>query len=128
MTKKFENRGGARSRKRLYLSQSRLLQVLWNKHEGVTKCAEKIGVSRQLLINWKLDGRVPLDWCGKVSRAIGADPIALNYEGTIDFNSLEDAPSWKSVVQDTIKETDLVEYTLNGVHPDKAKEILKCDG
>lgn len=126
MTKKFETRGGARQKKRLYSSQARLLQVLWNDFGGVTKCADLIGVGRQLLINWKLDGKVPLDWCGRVSRALHVKPAVLNYEGTIDFLSDIDPIPWKELVKKTVAD-DKVEYVLNGNAPDKAKDIL-CDG
>ncbi len=127
MTKKFETRGGARQKKRLYSSQARLLQVTWNQFGGVTACAEKIGVSRQLLINWKLDGRVPLEWCGRVARALGISLYSLNYEGIVDLLGETTPTSWKDVVKMEIKDSDKVDYVLNGNHPDKAKEIL-CAG
>lgn len=111
MTKKFETRGGARQKKRLYSSQSRFLQVLWLQHGGVTICAEKIGVSRQLLINWKLDGCVPLEWCGAVSRALEVPIDALNHEGIKDLTG--SVVPWKTLVGSHI-DKERQEYVLNG--------------
>ena len=116
MTKNFETRGGARQKKRLYSSQARFLEVLWKQFGGITLAAKKIQVSRQLLLNWKLDSKVPLEWCGKVSKALSISIYALNYEEVSELLYGKETPDWKDLVKKYVHD-ECKEYVLNGNFP-----------
>lgn len=109
---KFNTRGGARTPTKAKTAQQLVIQFIITHFGGATKLARLISkldgkeVSQQLPVNWRLRGRVPLETVGEVSRTIGIDKFALNYEQCASF--VGHAPAWEDVVaalpfSDTLK-------------------------
>ncbi len=115
--------GGLKKTRKLRLSQSRLLDALWKKHNGPFETARIIGVHHQPLLNWRLRGFVPLNMLGTVARKLGVPASGLNYEGLAKLQG--HAPEWKTVVESYGFPKDIEATILEGVWPKKLSEILK---
>jgi hypothetical protein len=121
-TIKLDVRGGARTAKKLKLSQARMLSVLWDKFGGIKGTSDLLGVPYQNPINWRLRGFVPLELVGRTARKLGVSKEALNYEGVAGLCGTEFR--WDAIVAINVPEAGLRKYILAGTHPRTEKEIL----
>lgn len=109
----------------LKTSQARLLQVIWHLNGGPHAVADIIGIARQLPINWRVRGRVPLKMVGLVSRKLGVPPAVLNIEDVIRYTGK--VFIWKSQVDKLGLSRQDYHYVMNARMPKKAKELLACE-
>jgi len=57
---------------------SRKIQAIYSRFGGTNKTARKLGISRQLLSNWKRRGSVPLKRVAWMSLELKCNPFELN--------------------------------------------------
>lgn len=114
--KKLSKQGGYRALKPLKTSQGRLLKTLWDSLGGVHEAAKKIGIPKQLLVNWRGQEKVPLTRVGPTSRKLKISVWLLNYEEL--FTLQGEGPDWKLKVEEMFKGEEL-SYILKGSFPKK---------
>lgn len=120
---KLDTRGGARKPKNKRTSQGLLIQALLNEHGGCAEVGRKLGIDRQVPLNWIRRGHVPFDKVGPVSRALGCSFYALNYEAMVTL--LGTVFSWEGVVHNAFcKNLPIMNKILSAKHPRNAKDIL----
>lgn len=60
---------------------SKAIQKIFNKFGGTNACALRLGLSGQLLSNWKTIGKVSMKKLAWTAKELDCDPIILNKEG-----------------------------------------------
>lgn len=117
-------RGGIRKPVKLPCSQQRALSIVIDYLGGPTAVARKLGVARQLPINWKIRGRVPLEIVGQVGRTLGFDSLLLNYEEVSAL--LGSKKWWETIVREELKflSEAMLKVILAGIHPKEPKELM----
>lgn len=106
----------------LKLGIQRLIDAIYQHHEGITKSAEKITTSTQNLNLWRRAGAVPLKHVGYVAHQLNVPQLALNYIGVIQLNRIK--PDWTKVVVNCKLSAFLETYVLAGEAPPSAEDIL----
>lgn len=122
-TKKKYSHGGARKPIKIESSQGRFLHVLWKLYGGATEVGRLLNISPQLPVNWKVRGRVPLQYIGKVSRGLQVLPELLNYEQVVAFKGK--GCNWKKLVRDFKLEEKAQSYVFSGKKPQPLEKILE---
>lgn len=122
--RKLDTRGGKRPKKEAVSGQAKLLDLIWELTGGAAAVATKINVHRQLPVNWRNRGKVPLELVGRLSRALKLPPEAFNYEEVIDFKG--EGLTWEQTVKavETLYEAENKIEAILKVPPRSKKEIL----
>lgn len=109
-------RGGARRTRKLTKGTQRLFEMLWENHGGISAAARLLGMPPQKLLNWRLQGKVPLNSLGLVAEKLNVNRYALNFKGMQGLAGKNG--SWKEVVHETFKNKQQREYVLKGEPPE----------
>lgn len=78
-----------------------------------------LGTHPQNLLNWKYNGKVPLDRIGQLCRLCNVPPEAFNYEEVCDLLS-KNIP-WEQVVASCGFPDHVQKMILTGKHPKELK-------
>lgn len=79
-------------------AQSKLIDLIFERHGGIVKVAKKVKVSKQLVLIWRNKGYVPLTRVNEVAKILKVPAISLNYKEYSRF--LIEMVPWDSVVND----------------------------
>lgn len=80
-------------------AQSLINSIIY-KNGGPAKCAQKLGISYQLLNTWRKRGKLPLKFSQRLARTLGVSCYALNYLDNVRMRTgTETVPSWREVVE-----------------------------
>ena len=85
-----------RSTKRGVSKESRLIQAIYDFVGGLYAAARLMGVSPQLALIWKKQGRVPLRRTKQMAEALGVSPLGLNFEELVDISGTD--ISWNEML------------------------------
>lgn len=88
-----------------------VISSLFEKAGGLSRIAKACKSQRQVALNWRNRGSVPLKWCGILSRLLKVSPFAFNYEDCALYAGK--APEWREVVNDLGLPTQVVGRVLN---------------
>lgn len=93
-------RGGTKPKQVITHGAHKLLDTLWAKFGGPAAITKHLlpDFGRQIFVNWRNRGKVPLKFCTIVSAALEVPPWGLNYE-ELSMISPDKIPSWREVVK-----------------------------
>lgn len=117
---KKARKGGQRTKRRLYSSQARFLEVLSDTFGGSSELEKLTGIPAQRFINWKVAGKISLKKAGIIARALEVPVWLLNYKDI--FNLMSDngapVPDWATLIWELEGiPAERKEYILNGKLP-----------
>lgn len=101
-------------------AQKLVLGALWRRFGGPSKVGRRLDVTKQILVQWHIRGRVPLRRVGKIARVLKVNPWALNYAEMLQFHDNK-GPAWDEVVLSLNFSKELTRKILSLPGPEKKK-------
>lgn len=93
------NKGGRLEKNKYTDGQRALLDALWAAKGGPAAIAHLLDVGRQLPVNWRNRGGVPLLYCMQLAAKLKVTPWGLNYLKLKKFDAKKECPPWEVVVR-----------------------------
>lgn len=114
-------------RRKKITGQSLAIQYFFKMHGGWAECGRKLKMDPQVVYNWGLRGRVPLKYCGLVSKLFGGPRAIFNYEDYILFqvNVVLKYYTWEEIVKDCKFPENVQKKILAAKAPKTLEEIYK---
>lgn len=119
-------KGGYRKKLKINTAQGRAIDKFMELYGGLVAFGRALGLPHQLVGNWRLRGKVPMERIGPTVRVFSKDKVTqeylkflFNYEDMVAFTGVPTKGefSWKNIVGSIFENKSDVDYIMGGSSP-----------